>query len=144
MGTAVSRKVLLADDEPALREVLGAFLREEGFEVLEAADGREAMALLHSERPAALLLDLMMPQMSGWEVLDALEQSPAWRDIPCLVLTACIPDASLHGRVDAIFEKPFDVEALALALDRSMTGATVRPRRPCRPARPAGAERAPR
>ncbi len=114
------KMILLVDDEPALREVLGAFLRDEGFDVMEAANGHEAMAVLQSFRPSALVIDLMMPGMNGWELLDALDGSPALQGIPRLVLTACVADPAIHQRALGVFEKPFDVDELAFALERAV------------------------
>lgn len=68
MGTTI----VLADDEPDLRAVYAEVLRREGYEVLEATDGREALALVNERQPDLLLLDVWMPHMNGFEVLDRL------------------------------------------------------------------------
>jgi DNA-binding response OmpR family regulator len=72
----VSARIVLADDEPDLRTVYATCLREAGFEVWEACDGREAVDLIAEHHPALLLLDVWMPVLNGFEVLERL------RDIP--------------------------------------------------------------
>lgn len=69
--------ILLADDSADLRAVYGACLRSRGHVVLEAADGREAIELVHQAEPDLLLLDVWMPYLNGFEVLDALRFDPA-------------------------------------------------------------------
>ena len=81
-------KVLIIDDDPATREVLRRSLAREGWTVLEAVDGLKGLACLRRSRPAAVVLDLMMPGMDGFEVLEAMRREDAWRDIPVVVLTA--------------------------------------------------------
>jgi CheY-like chemotaxis protein len=84
-----NRKVLIADDEGAVRSLLRAPLEQAGFEIIEAADGREAAELALSERPGLLLLDIMMPRADGFEVMRRLRADP---------LTAAIPVVLLSGR----------------------------------------------
>jgi CheY-like chemotaxis protein len=81
-------EVLVVDDDLATREMLRRTLAKGGWTVVEAADGREALAQLARAAPAVLLLDLMMPGMDGFEVLEAMRCEPGWRDIPVIVITA--------------------------------------------------------
>ncbi len=87
-GEPQGRPILVADDDPAVRRAVVAALREGGFSTLEAADGGEALERLAEHEPAALILDLAMPNRDGFEVLDALRLDPSRRSIPVLVLTA--------------------------------------------------------
>jgi CheY-like chemotaxis protein len=80
--------VLIVDDDPALREILGSMLAEEGWRVSTAADGEAALAAVERERPAAVVLDLMMPRIDGFEVLQRLRSQPTTRDLPVIVVTA--------------------------------------------------------
>jgi DNA-binding response OmpR family regulator len=68
--------IVLADDEPDLRSIYAACLRNEGYEVWEASDGREALALVDARRPDLLLLDVWMPVLNGLEVVEHLRNDP--------------------------------------------------------------------
>ncbi len=83
-------EVLVVDDDPAAREVLRRTLAREGWRVAEAGDGREALARLEggAAPPAVVLLDLMMPEVDGFQVLETMRRSEAWREIPVVVVTA--------------------------------------------------------
>jgi two-component system OmpR family response regulator len=78
-------KVLVVDDDPHIRELVRVFLEREGLEVHEAADGVEALAKLESVRSDMVILDVMMPNMDGWELCRQLRQSG---DFPLLMITA--------------------------------------------------------
>ncbi len=82
-----TRSVLVVDDEPLARELVEQFLQDAGFEVTSASDGHEALALLGGSPPGAIILDLMMPEMSGFEMLSRLREEPRWAGIPVVVLT---------------------------------------------------------
>jgi CheY-like chemotaxis protein len=102
-------KVLVADDDPKSRDVLRRTLTREGWTVAEAANGREALDHLERGRPALILLDLMMPEMDGFEVLERMRRSEAWRDIPVIVVTAKdltrVEIERLNGRVVKVLQK---------------------------------------
>ena len=102
-------EVLIVDDDLATREMLRRTLAKGGWTVVEAADGREAMTQLEHAAPAVVLLDLMMPGMDGFEVLEAMRHEEAWRDIPVIVITAKDLDheelARLNGRAERVFQK---------------------------------------
>ncbi|MEO6301366.1 MAG: response regulator, partial [Paracoccaceae bacterium] len=80
--------VLLVEDEPAQREVLAYNLAAEGFVVTQAANGEEAMMLVHEHAPDLILLDWMMPLVSGLEVCRRLKLRPETRGIPIIMLSA--------------------------------------------------------
>lgn len=77
--------ILIVDDDPHLRELSGVFLRREGFDVSEVANGVEALSFLENRKVDLVILDIMMPQMDGWEMCHRLR---AWNDLPVLMLTA--------------------------------------------------------
>jgi CheY-like chemotaxis protein len=81
-------EVLVVDDDAATREVLRRMLARQGWRVTEAADGRECLERLGRAAPAAILLDLMMPGMDGFETLEAIRRRAEWRAIPVVVVTA--------------------------------------------------------
>jgi DNA-binding response OmpR family regulator len=72
----VGATIVLADDEPDLRSIYAACLRNEGFEVWEAADGREALDLVEAHHPCLMLLDVWMPELNGLEVVEHLRNDP--------------------------------------------------------------------
>ena len=109
----INKRILLAEDEEPLRDFIGRNLRARGFEVLEASNGLEAMAMWQRENPHLLILDIMMPRMDGLEVCRRVREHSA---VPIIVLTAL--DAE-HDKVTALdlgaddyLTKPFGVEEL--------------------------------
>src|SRR5215204_3644666 len=81
-------KILVVDDEPDALEVLGFKLKESGFIPIFAKDGTRALALARDERPALIVLDLMLPEVDGLEVCKILRRDPVTASIPILMLTA--------------------------------------------------------
>jgi CheY-like chemotaxis protein/anti-sigma regulatory factor (Ser/Thr protein kinase) len=104
-----SAQVLVVDDDPKSRDVLRRTLAKDGWTVAEATNGREAIAALERSKPGLILLDLMMPEMDGFEVLERMRCEEAWRDIPVIVVTA--KDLSreeidrLNGHVAKVLQK---------------------------------------
>jgi two-component system, cell cycle response regulator DivK len=90
--------VLLVDDIEDCRDVYGQFLRHTGYEVVEAADGNEALTMAKSLAPDAIVMDLWMPHLDGWESIRQLKAQPVTADIPVLVLTG---DAYAQARLEA-------------------------------------------
>ena len=82
-----SGRILSIDDDAAIRQFLSAVLKADGYEVLAAADGTAGIAAAKAELPDVILLDLIMPYASGFEVLRHLRDDPATREIPVLVLS---------------------------------------------------------
>jgi len=107
------KRILLAEDELALRDFVSRNLRARGFEVLEAANGLEAVALWQREDPHLLILDIMMPRMDGLEVCRRVREHSA---VPIIVLTALDAESdkvtALDLGADDYLTKPFGVEEL--------------------------------
>src|SRR5215471_13032563 len=82
-----ARRVLLAEDDRFLRKAAGAMLRRQGFTVLTAEDGEEALRIAREENPNLILLDLIMPKLQGFEVLKALKSNPETAPIPVVILS---------------------------------------------------------
>jgi signal transduction histidine kinase/CheY-like chemotaxis protein len=101
--------VMVVDDDPMTREMLRRILSKRGWSVTEAADGSDALSGLGRTRPAVVLLDLMMPGMDGFEVLDAMRREATWRDIPVVVVTAKDLTAEevtwLNQHAERVFQK---------------------------------------
>jgi len=115
--------VLVVDDDPATLDLTRRFLSREGFEVVTAADGAQALELARKLRPAAITLDVLMPGMDGWAVLKALKTSPETRDIPVIMVTIT-DDRELGLTLGAseYLTKPVDRERL-LGLLKTFLGA---------------------
>lgn len=107
--TSRALKVLVADDDPKAVDLLAAYLVESGHTVLRAYGGRDCIAMARRERPDLLVLDLLMPDVNGFEVVEALKSSPETAAIPIVVVTAMTltkeDHAALNGGVAAIVEK---------------------------------------
>ncbi|MBZ5712704.1 response regulator [Nannocystis pusilla] len=101
--------VLVVDDEPDVRELLRRLAERAQWSVREAANGREAIDALRSAIPDVVLLDLMMPEVDGFEVIQTMRAEPGWRDIPVIVITACELTAGeaefLHAGVHRVLRK---------------------------------------
>ena len=80
--------LLVVDDDSSHRELISDVLDEMGYRTREAANGREALDLLEQEMPQAVLLDLRMPVMSGWGLLEALKKLPRARNLPIIIISA--------------------------------------------------------
>jgi signal transduction histidine kinase/CheY-like chemotaxis protein len=100
-GSARQARVLLVEDDGTQRERLHGWLAGEQWVVQEAANGRDALALLKDSKPDVILLDLMMPEMDGFAVVAALQKEPRWRDIPVIVITARDLDAQDRERLNS-------------------------------------------
>jgi CheY-like chemotaxis protein len=109
-----SNQVLIVDDDAAILEMIAELLSYEGYMVVTCSEGRQAVAFAHTAPPALILLDLMMPEMSGWQVISTLRSSPQTRAIPVVLLSARrdLADAARELKVAAYLEKPFDLEEL--------------------------------
>ena len=81
-------RILLVEDDALQRELMCEWLVGEQWTVHEAGNGREALALLRANKPDVILLDLMMPEMDGFQIVAALQEEPLWRDVPVIVITA--------------------------------------------------------
>jgi DNA-binding response OmpR family regulator len=121
MKLGVSR-ILVIDDDSDIREVVGEALQFAGYEVSTARDGREGLAQARSFRPTLILLDLMMPGMSGWEFRAAQLRDAALSAIPVVVVSALGNDPDIQ--VHAVLAKPFRLDDL-LARVRSFAGEPV-------------------
>jgi len=120
-------RVLVIDDEPDVRWVLRLSLERAGHEVIMAEDGLRGVAMAQRQRPDVIVLDLMMPVMDGYGVLDALGRDDRTKRVPVLVLTAkALPeeeDRVTEAGATRFMTKPFEPSDLASALE-GMLGVT--------------------
>lgn len=100
----------MVDDEPAVRATLSGFLEKAGYEVASAPNGEAGLRLLQrGPAPDLLVLDLMMPVMTGFEVLKQMKLHPLWSKLPVIVLTATPGHTAEELQVDAVLKKPFNL-----------------------------------
>ncbi len=117
MEKPVSRqKILVVDDEPDIVEIVKTNLEGAGFDVVVAYDGREGLGKVRSESPDLVILDVLMPEIDGWDVLTAIEAEPETAGLPVIMLTSKTEDADIlrglsEGAVE-YFTKPFYPENL--------------------------------
>lgn len=111
-----ARQILIVEDERPIREMIAFGLRRAGFEVREAEDSRAARNAVADKRPDLLLVDWMLPDVSGLELTRALKRDAATRDLPVIMLTARVEEADkvagLDGGADDYITKPFSPREL--------------------------------
>lgn len=120
-------KILVVDDEPDALEVLGFKLKEAGFTPIFAKDGTKAVAAARDERPALIVLDLMLPEIDGLEVCKILRRDPATAMIPVIMLTARAAEMDrvlgLELGADDYVTKPFSPRELVLRIKKLLSRA---------------------
>jgi two-component system, OmpR family, phosphate regulon response regulator PhoB len=123
--------VLVVEDEAALVTMLRYNLEKQGFRVEEAADGQEALTLIAETRPDLVLLDWMLPAMSGLEVCRQIRRRPATRDLPVIMVTARTEDQDavrgLNTGADDYITKPFSIDALLARIRALLRRSSVLP-----------------
>jgi CheY-like chemotaxis protein len=124
-GTA-SRSILLVEDDPTSRKLMRYLLEQEGCQVAEAENGQIALNWLTEIKPELILLDLVMPELDGFGVIEALQANPEWRMIPIVVITSktlsAIEQQQLQGCVEKIVQKgAFSREELLTEVQRLVT-----------------------
>lgn len=121
----MSRKILIVDDEPNIVISLEFLMKREGFTVSVAVDGEEALRRIAETQPDLVLLDVMMPKKSGFEICQEVRANPAWTAIKIVMLTAKGRDTEVQKGValgaDAYVTKPFSTKEL-VATVRSVLG----------------------
>jgi len=123
MDHSSARKILCIEDEPEMVDLIRLILIRKGFEVFGAPGGLEGIRLVREMHPDLVLLDLMMPDMDGWEVYQQMKADPATRDIPVIVVTAKAQNIDkvlgLHiAKVDDYIAKPFSPKELMESIDK--------------------------
>ena len=119
------KKVLYIEDEQEMIDLVSLILDRKGYEVSGALSGREGLESIHLDPPDLVLLDLMMPDMDGWDVYQQMKADPAIHDIPVIVITAKAQNIDkvlgLHiAKVDDYIVKPFSPQELLDSVDRVM------------------------
>jgi two-component system response regulator VicR len=116
------KRILCIEDEQEMIDLIRLILTRRGFEVLGANGGKLGLEAIHTEKPDLVLLDLMMPDMDGWEVYQQMKADEATRDIPVIIVTAKAQSIDkvlgLHiAKVDDYIAKPFSPQELMNSVD---------------------------
>jgi CheY-like chemotaxis protein len=110
--------ILVAEDEEALAELLRLLLEDEGYRVLVAANGHEALDRLKEHRPRLVLSDMMMPGLDGRALAQAMAADPDFRGIPLVLMSAVHERGAREVPHAAFVSKPFDIDALLATVAR--------------------------
>ena len=115
-----SHTILVVDDDPDIRDVIAETLADEGFSVVTSGDGQAAVDIALESPPSLIVLDLMMPKMSGWQVIEALQASPRGAKIPIVLVSASrdLERTARQSQVAACLAKPFDLDSLVRVVEQ--------------------------
>ncbi len=124
--TDANKRIICIEDDQEMIELIRLILSRHHYEVIGASGGIEGLQLLQQETPDLVLLDLMMPDMDGWDVYHQMKADPKLRDIPVIVVTAKAQhiDRVLGmqiAKVDAYITKPFSPQELLASVDKLLT-----------------------
>src|SRR5689334_21921743 len=138
-GMRLEKRILIVDDDDPIRALLMTVLRRRGFQADSARNGLEALQLLATCRYSLVVLDLMMPRMNGYELLDLVGGMPPEERPPVLVLTAGLALRTFDSKyVVGTIQKPFDIELLVDTVTGCLLAAEEQPQNDsCREATPA-------
>ena len=122
MTDKITKMILCIEDEPEMIDLIRLILSRRGFEIRGANGGKEGLEIIRNEHPDLVLLDLMMPEMDGWEVYQQMKADEAAKDIPVIVVTAKAQSIDkvlgLHiAKVDDYIAKPFSPQELLASVD---------------------------
>ena len=118
------KKIMVVDDEPDILFTVGQMLEMSGYDVVKASNGNECFNELEKAIPDLVLLDIMMPEINGWDVAAKIKENPKWTDIPIIFLTAkgdtmSIGMGSLAS--EDYIVKPFDIKDLKERVEKILT-----------------------
>jgi CheY-like chemotaxis protein len=118
-------KILVVEDNESSREMLSRRLKRNGFSVIAAEDGEQGYALVRSKSPDVILMDISLPGIDGWQVIEMLKSEPNTRETPLIILTAyaLVTDRAKADEVgcDGYFSKPVDFQGLLETIGRLLT-----------------------
>ena len=126
MDTTTVKHIVCIEDEPEMIDLIKLILSRRGFDVHGAPDGREGLNLIRNILPDLVLLDLMMPDMDGWEVYQQMKSDESTRNIPVIIVTAKAQNIDkvlgLHiAKVDDYIAKPFGPQELMNSVERILS-----------------------
>ncbi len=121
-GMAPGKRILICDDDPVILRLLQVNLELEGYEVVLANNGEQALEVAQAENPDLIILDIMMPRLDGYQTAERLKGSPSTRDTPVIFLSARAQASDIdRGRqfgVEEYLTKPFDPSDLLDVVER--------------------------
>ena len=127
-----NHKILVIDDSRVIRMHVKDMLPAGNFEVIEAKDGLEGYNLIRSERPNLIMLDFLLPKMSGWEIYQAIQKEQSLKTIPLILMSGrkeeVVEKLPEPFQLFSFIEKPFDQKQLIQAIKDSMAKAKLHPR----------------
>jgi len=127
-GQCGNGNVLVVEDDSSLNQLVGAYVELAGFDYRSALDGQSALRSANEQRPLLVILDLMLPDMDGFEVCRQLKSKPQTASVPVLMLTAMTQDESRRKGLEcgaaAYMTKPFDPDELMNAIRRISNGSS--------------------
>jgi CheY-like chemotaxis protein len=120
-------RILVVDDDQIIRDTVAEALQLDGFTVDTARNGIEALGIVRDRRPSGIVLDLMMPVMTGWQFLERCRASRLCEGIPVVVMSAYnkLPDEASRLGVLGCIAKPFDLDVLLGAIERAVLRRTA-------------------
>jgi len=113
-------RLLIVDDDREIRETLRTALEDEGYTVAVAANGAEAIHKMAERPPRLVLLDLMMPVVDGWEVIEHMRADPALAGVPVCVVSAMSDGVALPPEAEFVLRKPIAVEQVIGVVEQTM------------------------
>ncbi len=123
--------ILVVDDDPDALNIVQTFLEAQGYRVVLARDGKQALAIVQEEHPRLMLLDVMMPGMDGWEVAKTVKTHPDLDDVRIVMLTARSDfedkQKGLHAGADDYIVKPIRLSDLRDKVERNLSAGGGRP-----------------
>jgi DNA-binding response OmpR family regulator len=123
----MAHRILFVDDERDIVECARLYMENAGLDFEGAFDGLQAVQAVHRQRPDLIVLDVVMPRLSGWDTLRALQEDPATADIPVIMLTANTQDRDKAKGWELgctwYHTKPFDLEELVMVIQRILADA---------------------
>jgi CheY-like chemotaxis protein len=112
--------ILVVDDDPAIRDVVADILESSDYAVQRAVDGADALAKIRQDQPAAVLLDLMLPLMDGWDFLRSCREDPPCARVPIVVMSAARDARAVADELGAraFLAKPFELDTMLSVVER--------------------------
>ncbi len=112
----MAEKILVAEDNPTNMKLITVALKKQGYTLLQAADGEEALEAAARNAPDLIIMDMQLPKISGWEVTRKLRQMPDFGNVPIIAVTACAmkedKEKAIEAGCNAYLPKPIDINQL--------------------------------
>lgn len=120
-------RILIVEDDANIRKLISVNLTARGYEVIEARDAHEGLARLRDASPAMLLLDIKLPDMSGWEVLKIMTDDAAYHPVPVIIITASLGNTTptdpfyANKYLHKVLKKPISIQELTMEVREALS-----------------------